>query len=241
MRDFKIFALVPAAGMGKRMGASINKQYLQLDGLPILTRTLSFFEQSDLVDGIIVVIPEDEIPYCREHVVKAAGFNKILEIVAGGRERQHSVMNGLLALGKYAALYDIIVIHDGVRPFITSDMLSNSIDVAAKSDGALVAVPVKDTIKLVEHNVVRSTPEREFLWQAQTPQTFRYSIIMKAHELAREADFCGTDDSSLVERAGGRVVLVHGNYKNIKITTPEDMVLAQVFLADTAQGAKVNG
>lgn len=241
MSNYKSFALIPAAGMGKRMGASINKQYLQLAGLPILAHTLTVFERSDKVEGVVLVIPEDEIAYCRENVVEAAGFTKVLEIVAGGRERQNSVMNGLTALGRYAGPDDVIVIHDGVRPFITPGMLSASISVAADSDGALVAVPAKDTIKIVEDNIVTSTLERNLLWQAQTPQAFRYSVILDAHKKALLSGFCGTDDSSLVERAGGKVVIVNGDYRNIKITTPEDMLLAEAFLAaDTDQGAEVN-
>lgn len=231
MSNYKTFALIPAAGMGKRMGASTNKQYLLLDGLPILTRTLTIFEQSDRIDGIILIIPEDEIPYCRTNVVEAAGFNKVMEIVAGGRERQNSVMNGLLALGKYAGPDDIVVIHDGVRPFITPAILSDSIKVAVDSDGALAAVPTKDTIKFAEHDIVISTPDRNFLWQAQTPQTFRYSVILDAHKNAQADGFYGTDDSSLVERTGGKVVIIKGDYRNIKITTPEDMLLAEAFLA----------
>lgn len=242
MTDFRSFALIPAAGMGKRMGASINKQYLKLGGLPVLWRTLSIFEQSDRISGIVLVIPEDEIEYCRKHVVEAAGFTKVLEIVAGGKERQNSVMNGLSVLGKYADSNDVIVIHDGVRPFITPDLLQDSITIAAVSDGALAAVPAKDTIKIVEQNTVTSTPDRQLLWQAQTPQTFRYSVILNAHKDAAECGFCGTDDSSLVERTGGKVVIVRGNYRNIKITTPEDMVLAEAFLAaETAREVAVNG
>ncbi|OGT97459.1 MAG: 2-C-methyl-D-erythritol 4-phosphate cytidylyltransferase [Geobacteraceae bacterium GWC2_48_7] len=242
MNNFKSFALIPAAGMGKRMGASTNKQYLQLAGLPILTRTLTIFEQSDKIDGIILIIPEDEIPYCRKKVVEAAGFKKVLEIVAGGRERQNSVMNGLIALGRYADSDDIVVIHDGVRPFITPVILSDSINVAVDSDGALAAVPAKDTIKIAENNIVTSTPDRRLLWQAQTPQTFRYSVILDAHKNALQNGFCGTDDSSLVERVGGKVVIINGDYRNIKITTPEDMLLAEAFLAaDIDQEVEVNG
>src|SRR3954469_20117075 len=113
MTASKAFALIPAAGMGKRMGASINKQYLQLAGLPIVARTIALFEKSDLITGICLVIPEDEIPYCREHVIEPCGFKKVLEIVPGGRERQNSVMNGLNCLGKYASADDIVLIHDG--------------------------------------------------------------------------------------------------------------------------------
>ena len=231
MSGYKSFALIPAAGMGKRMGASINKQYLQLDGLPIVARTISVFEQSPLIEAIYLVIPAEEIPYCREHVVEACGFRKVVEIVAGGRERQNSVMNGLNAMRRDVSDDDVVLIHDGVRPLITPQLLQESIEAARGWDGALVAVPAKDTIKAVRDGLVVDTPPRETLWQAQTPQSFRFSVIYDAHRTAQQEGFMGTDDSSLVERRGGTVMVVRGDYRNIKITTPEDLVLAEAFLA----------
>lgn len=228
----KTYALIPAAGMGKRMGASINKQYLQLNGLPIVARTISVFEASPEIDTIFLVIPEAEIPYCREHVVEACGFSKVAAIVAGGKERQNSVMNGLKAMHSLLADDDVVVIHDGVRPLITREILCESIRVARVSDGALVAVPAKDTIKTVREGIVVNTPDRETLWQAQTPQSFRFDVIYKAHLSAELDGFTGTDDASLVERCGGSVRIVRGDYRNIKITTPEDLVLAESFLAE---------
>ncbi|HEY4743650.1 MAG TPA: 2-C-methyl-D-erythritol 4-phosphate cytidylyltransferase [Desulfuromonadaceae bacterium] len=232
MTSFTTFALIPAAGMGKRMGASINKQYLALGGLPIVARTISIFEQADCIDAIYLVIPADEIPFCREHVVAACGFRKVVEIVPGGKERQNSVMNGLNAIARQAKGSDVVVIHDGVRPFITPALLRASIDVAVAGDGALVAVPAKDTIKTVRDGVVTGTPPRETLWQAQTPQAFRFDRIHAAHLAAERDGFMGTDDTSLVERAGGCIRIVTGDYRNIKITTPEDLILAEAFLAN---------
>ena len=231
MNRGKAFALIPAAGMGKRMGASINKQYLHLDGLPIVARTISVFEDSPLIDAIYLVIPADEIPYCREHVIAACGFRKVVEIVAGGRERQNSVMNGLNAMRQNVADDDVVLIHDGVRPLITPQLLRESIEVARSNDGALVAVPAKDTIKTVRDGIIIDTPPREMLWQAQTPQSFRFAVIHAAHRAAEQEGFMGTDDASLVERRGGMVRVVRGDYRNIKITTPEDLVLAEAFLA----------
>jgi 2-C-methyl-D-erythritol 4-phosphate cytidylyltransferase len=231
MSGFKAYALIPAAGMGKRMGASINKQYLQLDGLPIVARTISIFEQSPLIEAIYLVIPTDEIPYCHEHVVEACGFRKVVEIVPGGRERQNSVMNGLSAMRSRVADDDVVLIHDGVRPLITAQLLQESIAVALTGDGALVAVPAKDTIKTVRDGLVIDTPARETLWQAQTPQSFRFGVIFDAHQTAEQEGFIGTDDASLLERRGGHVRIVRGDYRNIKITTPEDLVLAEAFLA----------
>jgi 2-C-methyl-D-erythritol 4-phosphate cytidylyltransferase len=217
--------------MGKRMGASINKQYLLLDGLPIVARTISVFEQSPLIEAIYLVIPADEIPFCREHVIAAGGFRKVVEIVPGGRERQNSVLNGLNAMRPCISDDDVVLIHDGVRPLITPQLLQESIEVARNNDGAVVAVPAKDTIKTVRDGVITDTPLREMLWQAQTPQSFRFSTIYAAHRAAEQEGFTGTDDSSLVERRGGSVRVVRGDYKNIKITTPEDLVLAEAFLA----------
>lgn len=232
MNGFTSYALIPAAGMGKRMGASINKQYLQLGGVPIVARTISVFEHSPLIDAIYLVIPAEEIPYCSEHVVEACGFRKVVEIVPGGKERQNSVMNGLNAIGRRAAGDDVVLIHDGVRPFITRQLLRESIDLARSGDGALVAVPAKDTIKTVRDGIVIDTPPRETLWQAQTPQSFRFGVIHEAHLAAEREGFMGTDDASLVERRGGRIRVVRGDYRNIKITTPEDLVLAEAFLAN---------
>ena len=225
----RVVALVPAAGMGKRMGAEINKQYLLLEGKPILARTLEVLEQAPFVDAIYVIIPEAEIPYCREHVVERYGFAKVRKIVAGGAERQHSVLNGLRAM-EGSADDDVVLIHDGVRPFIPIAVLKRSVEVAMTEDGSLVAVPAKDTIKTVEAGIVTGTPPREKLWLAQTPQTFRYGLIRAAHELAEAEGFLGTDDASLVERLGKEVHVVMGDYRNIKITTPEDLILAEAFL-----------
>ncbi len=231
MLPFKSIALIPAAGMGKRMGASINKQYLQLDGMPIVARTISVFEKSPMIDAIYLVIPADEIPYCRQHVIEAGKFQKVVAIIPGGKERQNSVLNGLNAMREYASDNDVVLIHDGVRPLVTEDMLIESITTASLHDGALVAVPVKDTIKTVKDGIVSDTPTRESLWHAQTPQSFRFGKIHAAH-LSAEADgFSGTDDASVVERNGGKVHIVMGDYRNIKITTPEDLIMAEAFLS----------
>lgn len=236
MTTFKSIALIPAAGMGKRMGASINKQYLRLNGLPILAHTISIFERSALIDSIYLVIPADEIHYCREQIVEAGGFRKVAAIVAGGTERQYSVMNGLKAIRGTAADDDVILIHDGVRPFLSEAMLRESITAAQEHDGALVAVPAKDTIKIVADGVVIDTPPRETLWQAQTPQSFRFSVIFAAHQAAEREGFIGTDDASLIERSGGKIRIVAGDYRNIKITTPEDLTLAEAFMAGRGKG-----
>jgi 2-C-methyl-D-erythritol 4-phosphate cytidylyltransferase len=215
--------------MGKRMGVGFNKQYILLGGQPIVGRTLQVFERLPLVDEIHVIVPEEEIPYCREHVVRAGGFTKVRSVLAGGKERQNSVLNGLRALDGCAE-DDVVVIHDGVRPFVTAEMVERSVEVAGEFDGALVAVPAKDTVKMVEDGVIVDTPPRERIWLAQTPQTFRYGVIRAAHEVADAERFLGTDDASLVERLGRQVHVVSGDYRNIKLTTPEDLMLAEAFL-----------
>lgn len=232
MSSFRTFAVVPAAGMGKRMGASINKQYLQLGGMPIVARTLLVLQQSPLINGIMLVTPAEEIPYCRSQVVEAYQLTKVLSIVPGGAERQHSVLNGLTALRDHATDRDIVLIHDGVRPFIDEEILQRSIQLADTGVGALVAVQAKDTIKVVQNGMVVATPDRATLWQAQTPQTFRYGQILAAHQQAAVEQFLGTDDCSLLERVGEPVAIVPGSYRNIKITTPEDLVLAEAFLCE---------
>lgn len=225
-------ALIPAAGMGKRMRAGMNKQYLQVGGMPILARTIAVFEQASFVDAIYIISPVDEIPYCEQEVVTAFGYTKVRGVIAGGAERQYSVINGLRAVA--ADDDDVVLIHDGVRPFVPQHVLQRAVEVATNSDGALVAVPAKDTIKVVQDGIIRDTPPRETLWLAQTPQAFRYGIIRAAHEIAEAEGFLGTDDASLVERLGKEIHVVLGDYRNIKITTPEDLLLAEAFLKDNA-------
>ncbi|MBJ6724786.1 2-C-methyl-D-erythritol 4-phosphate cytidylyltransferase [Geomesophilobacter sediminis] len=225
----RTFALIPAAGMGKRMGADTNKQYLLLDGIPILAHTLKVFQDAPFISGIYVVSPEAEIPFCRSEVVERYGISKVRAIVKGGAERQHSVRNGLYAMDDLDP-EDVVLIHDGVRPFISEAVLEQAAAAAREGSGAVVAVPVKDTVKVAVDGLITQTPPRETLWLAQTPQAFRYAIIRAAHEAAVNEGFLGTDDASLLERQGAKLTIVPGDYKNIKITTPEDLVLAQAFL-----------
>ncbi|GFO53312.1 2-C-methyl-D-erythritol 4-phosphate cytidylyltransferase [Geomonas sp. Red276] len=225
----KIYALVPAAGMGKRMGAGTNKQYLLLDGIPILAHTLRVFQDAPFIDGIYVVSPQAEIPFCRAEVIDRFGFSKVRAIVPGGAERQHSVANGLKAM-KGVTDEDLVLIHDGVRPFVPLQVLEAAAAAARETGSAVVAVPSKDTIKVARGGLVTATPPREELWLAQTPQAFRYGLIRRAHSQAESEGFLGTDDSSLMEHLGLPVRVVMGDYRNIKITTPEDMVLAEAFL-----------
>lgn len=222
--------LIPAAGLGRRMDAGVNKQYLQLADRPILAHTLALFDGHPRIDHIIVISPEDEIDYCRRQVVQRYGFTHVDAVVAGGAQRQDSVRNGLAACT--ASPEDIVLVHDGVRPFFPAERIPAVIDTAADVGACVVGMPVKDTIKTVEKGQILDTPDRNRLWLAQTPQAFRFSVLEHAHRNAAAEGFAGTDDASLVERLGHRVAVVEGDYRNIKITTPEDLILARAFLAE---------
>ncbi len=224
-----VHVLIPAAGAGRRMGGDVNKQYLLLDGRPILAHTLSLFEDHPQISGITLIAPSEEISYCRDDVIDAYGFAKVSEIVAGGAERQDSVRNGLRACA--AADDDIVLVHDGVRPLLPSGLIDTVIAAAIDNGAALVAVPAKDTIKVVVDGKVQQTPDRSTLWQAQTPQAFRYDLIASAHEKAYKEGYQATDDAQLVEWVGQPVAIVEGDYRNLKITTPEDLLLAESFIA----------
>ena len=229
-----VTVLIPAAGMGSRMGAAVNKQYLTLADRPVLAHTLTLFDHHPAIDHICIVSPEEEIDYCRAEVVERFGFTKVRNLIPGGAERQDSVYNGLSACA--AADSDIILIHDGVRPFFPSGCIEEVVTAAERTGACVVGVPVKDTIKEVAEGLIRSTPDRRRLWHAQTPQAFVFGLIRDAHERARREGFRGTDDASLVERIGHPVAMIEGSYRNIKITTPEDLILAEAFIKLQIEG-----
>jgi len=210
------------------MNISVSKQFLNIKGHPILYYTLNKFENMSKIDSIVLVTSAADTEYAQENIVKRYRFKKI-QIVSGGKERQDSVYNGLRSLSPQT---DIVVIHDGVRPFVTRQIIENSIAAALKYKAVGVAVPVKDTIKVVgSDNIIKNTPDRSTLWAMQTPQVFSYDIIMKAYEKAMAEGFYGTDDTVLVERLGFPVKIIEGAYENIKITTPEDIILAEAFIS----------
>ena len=223
----KVIVIILAAGMGSRMGSPVNKQYLRLGDRPILAHTVALFQQHPMVEQILIVTPAAEIPYCRAEVVERFDFDKVVEIVPGGEERQDSVRLGLRAC--VAADDDVVLIHDGVRPLLPASLVEPLIVAARESGAAILAVPVKDTVKEVEQGLIVETPERSRLWQAQTPQAFRFGLIRRAHERALDEGRRGTDDASLIERLGLPVRVLSGSYRNIKITTPEDLVLAEAL------------
>jgi 2-C-methyl-D-erythritol 4-phosphate cytidylyltransferase len=223
-----VFVLIPAAGMGRRMGATVNKQYLPLNGRPILGHTIALFDQHPLIDKIYVITPADEFELCRREVLEPGNFHKVQNLVPGGAERQDSVRNGLLACA--AGPDDIVLIHDGVRPLLQPALIDRLVTEVQERGACLVGVPVKDTIKQVVDGRIEGTPDRSGLWQAQTPQAFRYGQILEAYQRAQQDGFRGTDDASLVERLGQPVTVIAGSYRNIKLTTPEDLLLARAFL-----------
>lgn len=228
----KITAIILAAGQGKRMQSKVHKQFMELNGKPLIYYSLRCFEDSANVDQILVVTGEQDIEYVQKEIVEHYEFRKVRAVLAGGGERYESVEHGLDAvIGDYAR--GIVLIHDGARPFVTEDMIVRSIETAKLCGACTVGMPVKDTIKIVdeEGNGIQ-TPDRRFLWQIQTPQTFQVSLIKQAHErMLASGDRNVTDDTMLIEKyIGQNVKVIEGSYENIKITTPEDLILAEAFL-----------
>ncbi|SHH75445.1 2-C-methyl-D-erythritol 4-phosphate cytidylyltransferase [Caloranaerobacter azorensis DSM 13643] len=223
-----ISVIVPAAGMGKRMNSKINKQFIKIKDIPVLARTLMEFNKCDYIDEIIVVTRYDEIDFCQKEIIDKYKLDKVKKVIQGGKERQDSVYNGLKEVNKKS---DIVLIHDGARPFVKRNIIEENIKFALEYGACVTGVPVKDTIKKVDLNgEIISTPNRKELWAIQTPQTFRYDLILKAYEKAKLDNFLGTDDSMLVERIGYKVKIVMGDYSNIKITTPEDLIIAETLV-----------
>lgn len=229
-----VVAIIPAAGFGSRMQSAVSKQYLLLGDRPVLAHTVELFERHPLIDRIVLVVPPADVEACRAEIVARFAFTKVIAVVAGGAERQDSVRLGLAACPGEDA--DVVLIHDGVRPCFCSALLPPLVDRVRKEGACIVAVPAKDTIKQVESERIVSTPDRRTLWQAQTPQGFFLGVIRNAHEAAFREGFYGTDDASLLERLGLPVAVLEGDYRNIKITTAEDLVLARTFIASTGEG-----
>jgi 2-C-methyl-D-erythritol 4-phosphate cytidylyltransferase len=220
----KAFAVIPAAGLGKRFGA--QKQFLELAGKPVLAHTLQAFEETPAIAGICIAAPEAEIPAVREMAAKFH-INKVCAVVAGGQERQDSVRLGFSALPSC----DIVVVHDGVRPLVTRGIIERTIEVAERTGACVAATPVKETTKRADgEGFILETVDRSDLWSIQTPQAFRYEVFRQAVEQSARDGFLGTDEAMLVERIGGKVKVVTGSPYNIKITTPEDLAIAEAFL-----------
>ena len=229
MRECKnTAAIVLAAGKGTRMESDIQKQYLELGGKPLIYYALKAFEDSP-VKQVILVTGRGETGYCRKEIVERFGFQKVSQITEGGRERYHSVFEGLKAVTDC----DIVLIHDGARPCVTGEIISAAIEGAGRYGACVVGMPVKDTIKVVgADGFAKETPERSSLWQVQTPQTFPYGRIREAYEkVMAQGDSAVTDDAMMLETAfGEQVRVIEGSYQNLKITTPEDIMTAELYL-----------
>ena len=223
-----VAAIIVAAGQGLRMQTPLRKQYLALAGRPILSHTLTVFSDCDLVDDIYLVIPRADIDYCRENILERQDRVRDVNLIAGGARRQESVYNGLQQIDPDCSL---VIINDGVRPFVQYDQLVTCINGAREFGACILGVPAYDTLKQVDHsgNIV-DTVARDAIWLAQTPQVFRYDLIKRAHDQARLDGYQGTDDAALVERLGEAVKILRGSRSNIKITNPEDLDIARVLL-----------
>jgi len=224
----KVTVLIPAAGMGKRMGKAVAKQFLPLGDKPMLAHTLLAFQRSSEIDEIIPILSEEDMETCLKDVIEAFHITKVRTLVVGGKERQDSVYCGLKKTDKDAA---VILVHDGVRPFVTPDLIKVCVDAARKGECVALGVPLKDTIKEVDgKGIVRQTLERSRLWAIQTPQAFPAKVLRKAYDESFRKKVYETDDATLVERAGSRIRVIMGSYENIKITTAEDLLFAEEIL-----------
>lgn len=232
-------AIVPAAGIGTRMGGATKKQFLRLGGKPILAHTLITLEACPEIDRVILVVPEEEREFCREQIVQPFGLRKIMAVIPGGRKRQDSVYAGLQAVPASAA---VVVVHDGVRPFADGSMFRQCIETAHRGISAVIGIPVRDTIKSVgpEHKVRKTLP-RETLRAVQTPQAFPCRLLRDAYDRAFREGFYGTDDASLVERNDLPVEVLMGSETNIKITSPGDLLLGEAILKEREENARRTG
>ncbi|MGI6065962.1 MAG: 2-C-methyl-D-erythritol 4-phosphate cytidylyltransferase [Bacillota bacterium] len=229
-----VTAVIPAAGQGTRMNNVINKQFLLLQGKPVLAHTLEIFQNCQTVQDVVVVAAAGEEHCCRELVARL-GLSKVISIVTGGKERQDSVAKGLSKISPECTL---VVVHDGARPLLLPSHLMDVTRTAGETGAAVLAVPVKDTLKIIDKDfLVKKTPDRSTIWAVQTPQAFKKEIIIDCYRRAYQDGVIGTDDASLVERYGYQVKIVPGTYENIKITTPEDLKLAEIILKGREQSA----
>lgn len=226
--DMKVSAIILAAGQGKRMNSTVAKQFLMLEDRPVLYYSIKAFEES-CVDEIVLVCGHNQVDYCIQNIIKPYGFQKIKMVLEGGTERYDSVGNGIRAIENT----DYLLIHDGARPFVSPSLINEVVEVVKESKACIVATPVKDTIKIVDRDgLIKATPSRELMWSAQTPQAFEYSLIRRAYEQLFQEDSYNrtniTDDAMVYERfINLPIKIVKGDYYNIKLTTPEDLMFAQ--------------
>jgi 2-C-methyl-D-erythritol 4-phosphate cytidylyltransferase len=227
-------AIIVAAGQGRRFPGEQKKQFLPLAGKPVIAHSLAAFEATPLIRSVLLVVHPEDADWCRREIVERFGFAKVSRIVPGGAERQDSVRTGLEALKEENG---IVVIHDGVRPLVSREMIEASIEGAVRFGAVVMAVPSKETIKRVDREGrVLETLDRQALRQIQTPQAFRTAVLREAYRRSMAEGFLGTDDASLVERIGIEVRVLPGDYANIKITTPEDLLVADRLIRERKEG-----
>ena len=228
MQKEKCTAIVLSAGQGKRMGTKVQKQYLEIEGKPVLDYSLHAFEQSPIIDEIVLVVGENQKEYCEKEIISKYQLSKVKRIVQGGAERYHSVWNGLQEVTE-----GYVFIHDGARPFVTEEIIVRVYEEVVRSKACVVGMPVKDTIKIADlEGYADSTPDRSLLWMIQTPQVFETKLVKEAYEkLMGQKEIRVTDDAMVVEQMlRAKVKLVQGSYENIKITTSEDLQIAALFV-----------
>lgn len=244
MKKEYCIAIVLAAGQGKRMNSKVQKQYLLIQNRPVIYYSLHAFQEAPEIDEIILVTGQDEAEYCRKEIAEAYGFTKIRRIIPGGRERYDSVYQGIKAADELFSSKDMasirtedryLFIHDGARPFLSREIISRTFNDAIKYEACVAAMPVKDTIKVSdEKQLAVSTPDRSTLWQIQTPQVFKYNLIKAAYdrlmEPGQDRSFITDDAMAAEQMCGVKVRLTEGSYRNIKITTPEDLVTAETWM-----------
>ena len=222
----KVGAIIPAAGRGKRIGASVPKQFLEIQGRPLLHHTLMVFASCKLIDYVVLVMPPTDVDEMGEDWLNK--YEIVRKVVVGGEQRQDSVYNGFSSLEKGT---DIVVVHDGVRPFTTPQMITATVEAAQQHGAAITAIPVSDTVKQAADGFVKQTVSRDGLWRVQTPQAFQCGLLQQAFKKAKKDSYYGTDEGSLVEYLGERVKIVPGSELNIKITRKEDLVLGESLLS----------
>jgi len=222
----KVGAIIPAAGRGKRIGASVPKQFLEIQGKPLLHHTLTVFASCELIDYVVLVMPRTDVDETGDDWLNK--YEIVREVVVGGEQRQDSVYNGFNSLEEETG---IVVVHDGVRPFTTPQMITATVEAAQQHGAAITAIPVSDTVKQAADGFVKQTVSRDGLWRVQTPQAFQYRLLKQAFKKAKKDSYYGTDEGSLVEYLGERVKIVPGSELNIKITRKEDLILGESLLS----------
>jgi 2-C-methyl-D-erythritol 4-phosphate cytidylyltransferase len=232
-KDTRNFAVIVSGGAGQRMGAREKKQYLKLGTMPVLSRTISVFAGCQFVDEIVLVIPAQDHDFCLSQIIEPLNLSRSVHLVEGGKERHDSVYNGVKKANLLAdsTAQNLVLIHDGVRPFAEPALIQKCLDQAAVFGACIPGIQLTDTVKKVDASgCVISTLDRKFLFAAQTPQVFKLDLLLNAFDHARHTGFLGTDDASFVEHLGHPVRLVKGSKFNIKLTTPEDLVFARQIL-----------